>query len=1202
MGTAGSFTLEFEGYVTAPIRFDASAAEVEAALDSLASVGGVGGSMSVTGGPGDETASNPYIVTFGGTLTGKAVALRTAPREQQALSGTQRDPYELWDPRVETPTQAGYTSRYSVQISNVGDKLSSGEVTFTDVLPSGVTTAATPQAQPEPSLGGFRCSRGSGQTVVTCTTAKAARALAPFASIEIPIEVSTGVSGPLTNRMEVSGGEGRPAMVSEEGPAGGENMPFAPLGLEVSALDPAGSLDRQAGDHPEALTTDFAWTSRLSAEPGGPLEVRPTEFVRQIVLDLPPGLVASSRAAPTCTLAELANTGHPGAGCPANARVGTLTLRLYANTEINLSLYNIVPEHGYPAELGVYLPTVQRAAVMYAAVVGSGADTHIRVTSAPLPEALYTLGVSATVFGDPARMDEARSVPSEEELEEGILEEGRSRPTTMFTNPVNCQASGFTTTLHIDSWERPGLVNSDGTPDFSDPNWKEAASEAPAVTGCHQLAFEPTFGLQPNTQASDAPTGLSVDLHIPQQQYPEAVATPELRDATVTLPEGMVVSASSANGLLGCTPEQIDVTSNDPSSCPSAAQIGTVTVETPLLEHSLPGKVFVGTPACSPCTSVNAENGEMVKLYIEINDPTTGVIVKLPGTVQLDPATGRLTATFVEAPQLPFEDMKLSFKSGPDAPLATPSGCGTYETTTDLRPWSAPETPDASPSSSFQIDEGCGGRGFAPSFQAGTTNNQAGAFSPLTIALGRQDSEQQLADLSLTLPSGALARLAGVPECPEELAASEAECPEGSQLGTVTVAAGPGASPYSVSGKVFLTGPYNGGPFGEVVKVAAVAGPFNLGMVSVRGSIRVNPYTAQASIVSDPFPTILDGIPLQVRSVDVDVSRPGFAFNPTGCEAKAVEGAVTSTQGANAAVSSPFEAANCATLPFEPGFAAATNGQASKAGGADLVVRVSSKGGPQSGGGEANIRAVKVDLPKQLPSRLTTLQKACLAAVFDANPAACPQESDVGMATAVTPLLSSPLTGPAYLVSHGGAAFPDLEIVLQGEGITLILDGKTDIKKGVTSSIFRTVPDAPISSFELRLPSGPYSVLASNLPNSADYSFCGQTLSMPTEMTGQNGVVVKQTTNIAVEGCSKKLSVRSHSVKRHTLVLSLYVPSAGRVTVSGKGLDVARKTAKGREMLTIVLRRKGRASTRVEVVFIPRKGAKQTKSFEVGPR
>ncbi len=632
-----------------------------------------------------------------------------------------------------------------------------------------------------------------------------------------------------------------------------------------------------------------------------------------------------------------------------------------------------------------------------------------------------------------------------------------------------------------------------------------------------------------------------------QNGNPEGLATPPLRDATLTLPQGFTVNPSSAGGLVGCTPAQIDVESNEPGGCPLASQIGEVEVRTPLLDHPLPGKVYLGSPECSPCTNGDAEAGRLIKLYIEINDPQSGVVVKLPGSSAIT-SSGQLQATFAENPQLPFEDLKLNLKSGPRAPLTTPLECGEYTTASDLEPWSAPETPNATPSSAFKIDEGCGARGFAPSFSAGTVNNQAGGYSTFTTSFSRTDGDQYLSGITLTTPPGLLGAIKNVPLCPEPLA-EEGKCGAESQIGETTATVGAGPDPYQVTGgTVYLTGPYNGGPFGLSVVVPAVAGPFNLGNVIVRASIRVNPTTAQISILSNPLPSVLDGIPLQIKTVDVAINRQSFMFNPTDCSELGVGGAITSTQGASAGVSSPFEAANCAGLPFKPSLTASTSGRTSRVGGASFVVKVSQKPG------EANIHRVDLQLPAALPARLSTLQKACTEAQFNANPAGCPAASVIGTATARTPILQAPLTGPAYVVSHGNAAFPDVEFVLQaderGGEVEIVLDGGTQIKKGITYSRFETVPDAPISSFETVLPEGPHSVLA------AQGSLCAMTskktvkvrkrvrvvvhgrvrhivktvkrtvttppsLPMPTTIVGQNGAVVEQSTRVAVTECPK---------------------------------------------------------------------------------
>ncbi len=555
-------------------------------------------------------------------------------------------------------------------------------------------------------------------------------------------------------------------------------------------------------------------------------------------------------------------------------------------------------------------------------------------------------------------------------------------------------------------------------------------------------------------------------------------------------------------------------------SCPNTSKIGQVSITTPLLDHPLPGSVYLASQEDNPFHS-------LVAIYIVVDDPATGVIVKLAGEVKLDPSTGRLTAIVDENPQLPFEDLTLEVFGGPTGPLVTPARCGSYRVESLLEPWShqpaAGEqtgTPNAAPlAEAFSIDENCGFAGFAPSFIGGTLNNQAGAYSPVTVALSRADSEQTFKDLAVTAPPGLSGKLAGIPLCGDDDANAGA-CPSGSRIGSVMVTAGVGPDPVSVSGTIYLSGPYNGGPFGIIVEVPAIAGPFDLDEggkpVVVRGSIRVDPNTAQPTVVSDAFPNMLRGIPLHVRSVNVTLDRPGFTFNPTNCQPMALNGSSTSTEGTTAGISSPFGAANCASLPFKPKFTFSTRGKASKANGTSLDVKVITKGS-----GEANTRSVVVSLPKQLPSRLTTLQRACLAATFATNPAACPHGSDVGTASVVTPILAQPLTGPAYLVSHGGAAFPDLEIVLQGEGVTLVLDGNTSIKKGITTSTFRTVPDAPFSSFELKLPSGPFSVLGTFLPPKANYNLCGQKLLIPITITGQNGAVIRQSIKTSISGCPK---------------------------------------------------------------------------------
>ncbi|MGA2452189.1 MAG: hypothetical protein ABSG93_01610 [Solirubrobacteraceae bacterium] len=882
-------------------------------------------------------------------------------------------------------------------------------------------------------------------------------------------------------------------------------------------MNKEGAPATQAGSHPYAMTTTIVFNHHPpTQEEEGQVTAVVEGNPKDLEVSLPAGLVVNPTATATrCTEAELEDQGK----CPQGSAVGTVVPQTAFLSEADAPVFNMVPQPGVAGELGFNL---QGFGVVLHIVgkVGPGPDYRIVAQVANITEWTNFYAAKLTLWGDPSAASHDRErgfcfptattgAEREAALKEGSLLEIEpgvfSCPTArtgrpLLTMPGSCTGKPLVATMTAYSWQEPNSLV------------EPSPVESPAVTGCGELGFSPSITVQPDTATTDSPSGLSVDLKVPNEESANGLAEANLKDAAVTLPAGMAISPSAANGLGSCTPEEIGLSNVNVPACPDSSKVAEAEVITPLLEHPLKGSVFLAQQGNNPF-------GSLIALYLVVEG--SGVVIKIPGEVSLDPTTGQVTATFDDNPQLPFSELKLTFFGGPRAALVTPPACGTYTTTTQLTPWSAPFSgPPATSSDGFQVNQGCHGPQFAPSFTAGTESSRAGAFSPFSLTLSRGDADQQLSDLSTTLPPGLLAKLAGVPLC-GEADANAGTCPAASRIGSVTVGAGPGPDPVYVQGSIYLTGSYRGAPFGESVVVPAIAGPFNLGTVVVRGAIYVNPSTAQASVVSDPFPTILQGVPLQVKTVHVQLDREGFVFNPTSCAQEQFTGVLTGVQGASAAVSSPFQAANCATLPFKPSFSASTAGKASKAGGASLDVKVASNGGPQPGGGEANIKSVKVDLPKQLPSRLTTLQKACLASVFEANPANCPKESDVGTATAVTPVLANPLSGPAYLVSHGGAAFPDLEVVLQGEGITLILDGQTNIKNGITSSTFRTVPDAPISSFELKLPTGRYSILGAYVPGSANYNLCGQTLAMPTAITGQNGAVVKQTTKIAVTGCPK---------------------------------------------------------------------------------
>jgi uncharacterized repeat protein (TIGR01451 family) len=928
----------------------------------------------------------------------------------------------------------------------------------------------------------------------------------------------------------------------------------APFGADVFDADLVGTnglASTQAGGHGYELHTVFGLDTVKREGPEGSAEASASvQDLRDVVVDLPVGLAGSALLAPQCPMAQLASRGpkeeEARSGCPADTAVGTVRTYPESLSAAGGSIYNLVPEHGVVAEFG-FIDFTGGTHVLYISLVPTPGGYVVRTSSREIP-AIPLNEILVNIFGDPAARDQSSEAP-----------------VAAFTNPELCSGEPLRTTVHMDSWQHPGSYNPDGTPNFEDPGWASAVYESPPVVGCAGLKrlFEPSVAMSTSSPSGDSPTGLEVDVSVPQRTGAEELAVPPLRDTTITLPAGLSVNPSSANGLEACGLEQVGISSTGvpdaaPPACPDASKLGTVELETPALpmqvcaQSNVPvGECPAGEVEHAPLTGSiylarQTENpfGSLIAIYIVVDDPRTGVVVKIPAKVTLNEATGQLTTTVSDTPQFPFSILRTHFFEGDTAALRTPATCGTYTLMSVLTPWSAPESgPPATPSASFGVTSGPGGGACAhtpgelpnaPSFHAGTEAPTAGGYSPLVVHLDRGDGSQEFSRINVTLPPGVTGKLAGIPECSDaQIAAAEARgglggggaeaaspsCPSTSQVGTVTAGAGAGPQPFYVSGHAYLAGPYKGAPFSLAIITPAVAGPFDLGVVVVRAALYINPATAQVTTKADALPSALHGIPLDIRSVTVDVNRPGFILNPTNCAPLTATGEETSTIGQTAQLSQRFQVGGCQGLAFKPSFTVATAGKTSKASGASLTVRVAYPAG--SLGSETNLGRVDVQLPKQLPARLTTLQKACTEGQFNTNPAGCPVASMIGVAKAVTPLLSSPLVGPAILVSHGGAAFPDVEFLLQGEGVEVVLDGKTQIKDGITYSRFETVPDQPVSSFETTFPEGPYSVLSTDLPTSAKNSLCGQTLTMPTVLTAQDGAVINQTTKATVTGCPK---------------------------------------------------------------------------------
>jgi hypothetical protein len=906
--------------------------------------------------------------------------------------------------------------------------------------------------------------------------------------------------------------------------------------------DASGSAFSQAGGHPYAISTDIDLNKLYDYKTGG---VPRDPDAKDVIVELPPGLFGNPAATAQCTLAQLVPINpvyiFAPPECPIGSQVGTIILKVEFLkghvVPLATPLFNMVPPTSAPAQFGF---NVLGVPITLEGNVRNGGDFGVNVGSYSIPMTLPLAGIEVTFWGVPADPSHDhsrchwygfyRTAECENQGEYATPQSDPEPPRAFLTMPTSCTAAGSMETRVIaDSWAEPGVWFRSSVINHAPPAYPLQPSEwgAPlGVVGCEQTPFRPSISVQPTNAQADTPSGLNIDIALPQDGLlnPSGLATADVKKAVVTLPEGESVSPSAADGLGSCTPAQIGLDTGAPATCPNSSKLGSVELETPLLNSPLHGSVYLGKPECGPCGVADDLAGRLLKLYIVIEGH--GVILKLPGRVELDPVNGQITTTFDNNPQLPFSHLKLDFKAGPRSPLVNPRTCGTFMTRAELTPWSG--NPAVTVETPFQIASGPEGRpcpsatqAFAPGFAAGTTNNQAGAFSPFSLTFSRTDGEQQLGGVSVKLPIGLIGTLSGIPLC-EEPAATAGTCSPASEIGSLVVGTGAGANPFYVTGgKVFLTTAYKGAPFGLSVVVAAKAGPFDLGTVVVRGTVGIDPHTAQLTVTTDPLPTILDGIPLDLRAIHVSIDKSGFIFNPTNCDPMSLGGTLSGGAGGIEQVSNGFQVTNCGALKFQPRFSVSTSGKTSRKAGASLAAKLAYPKTPQ--GTEANIAKVKVSLPKQLPSRLTTLQKACPAETFETNPAACPAASRIGAAKAITPVLPVPLTGPVYFVSHGGEAFPDLVVVLQGYGVTVNLIGTTFISKaGITSTTFKQVPDVPVGSFELHLPQGPNSALAAN------GNLCASRLKMPTTFIAQDGAQIHTNTSINTTGCTKHRTRKHH--------------------------------------------------------------------------
>ena len=939
---------------------------------------------------------------------------------------------------------------------------------------------------------------------------------------------------------------------------------------EITPTEAKNEGETQAGGRVPFGVTDF----KVLTVPGGEYSkgtVQPTLRITHIRTDVAPGLATNPFAVPMCTTAQFGTESVPGShlftapspaespeGC-GESEIGTQDATVFGGALGDLALegkvYDLVPGGEETLENGQKLAALYGVALKLpvpisgillkggfekaegeGAVPGENGFPSL-ATQKFLEEQqwfAHTLIKGSVEWGKEARgtgvgdfhdFFEIAVSPELPLIRSRLSFVGTSGNGGFITNATSCPGN-LTTSLKVRDLEG----NEAPVKTFTTPI---------GLTGCDELEpFGPKFALTPASTLSDSPNEFSAEAT--EEHEPEETDVSQVKSASFTLPEGMTLNPAAAAGLEACTVDQAHQVSGgvfgEPFGveCPSGSKIGTVSLNVPTLpDGTLTGNVYLASGSKSGTIT-----DPPYDIYVVANSQKYGVSVRLFAETVPNLATGQLTTFFNTPPEQPFTSLKLNFDRGALAPVANPLLCGTPQGSASFTPTSG--QPVAT--SAFGVNiTGCASSPPPFALTQATENEveTAGSHTSFTFSLTRSDGNQYLKTIRTALPLGLVGAIPDVTLC-EEAQANAGTCSAASRIGSVSVQAGSGSSPYTFRGSVYLTGSYKGAPYGMSIVVPAIAGPFNLGNVVTRATININQSTAQGTVESE-VPTIYKGIPLRLRSIKVDINRQGFLYNPTNCTTEATLSTLTSTEGATqTGLSSPFQVAGCEKLPLAPRFSATTSAKVSRSTGTSLVTTLTQLPG------ESNIKSFKVQLPKQLPSRDSTLKQACLQATFEVDPAKCPAGANVGTAEAVTPTLPGKMTGKAYFVSHGGAAFPDLDLVLEDQGVRIILIGNTDISNGITTTTFASVPDAPVSSVTVKLPA------QSNSAVGGYGDLCRRPLKMPTTITGQNGKITKLDPTIAVSGCGVKVIGRK--VVGHMAYLTIQTFAPGRISASGPGV------------------------------------------------
>ncbi len=815
----------------------------------------------------------------------------------------------------------------------------------------------------------------------------------------------------------------------------------------VSTQNSFGEFDRQAGNH-----TNLRVLFDFNRNPGGKVEGN----VKDIRVDLPVGFVGNPSEIKSCPVAKLIHVGDVTlSDCPAEDQIGTATVIAKGNTYVS-AVFNLTHPRESPGLFGL---NVNGAPVFIEPTIRPG-DYRVTALSAQTSQAEALESVDITFWGVPADHGTGALV---------------RRP--FLSAPTSCTGPAQFG-IEANSWQDPAASSA-----------KVIGADADGVpfvfTGCYRLGFEPSIEAQPGTHRAHSTAGLNINFKVPQNEGPDGLASAHVRKVTTTFPQGVTVSTSAVAGLAACSPAQISLGTNAVPSCPDNSKIGNVTIKSQLLGDPLEGEVVLASQYDNPFNSIFA-------IYVFAQGP--GFYLKFPGELHVDRQTGRLTTVFDNLPQLPFEEVNLDFRGGPTAPLTTPDACGTYRTHSEFTSWASP-TPVVFDDPMI-IDENCAGGGaFNPVLQAGVANPVAGANSPLTLRVRREDGEQDLSRLEFVLPEGELAKLKGVEVCPEAQVAT-GNCAKAAQVGISTTAIGTGAFPLFVPqpGKdptaLYLAGPYKGAPYSLLTKVPAQSGPFDFGDILVRTAIDINPVTTRVIAKSDPLPQTLEGVPIQYRDVRIEVQKPDFTVNPTSCEQRAVTTTITSVNGALAHPSVPSKVGDCGALGFKPSLGFKLSGGNNRGDFQGFTVTFKTRAQ------DSNLAGVSVTLPHAEFLEQSHIKTVCTRVQFAAK--RCPKDSIYGYASAETPLLDKKLQGPVYLRSSSHA-LPDIVAELNGQ-FNIELAGRIGAYKGGRiKNTFEVVPDAPVRKFVVKLNGGKQSLLVNSR------NLCLEPIRAEVKMIGQNG-------------------------------------------------------------------------------------------------